>query len=90
MGDSAHLMVHAAFCSSTYLEDMAKIFFLIVVFLLLKLSFLFCHLSDPRCFWRIKDEENYQGDKDIDCFFSIYTEHGYVKNDYFSGNLDKQ
>uniref|UniRef100_D3ZEQ5 Vomeronasal 2 receptor, pseudogene 67 n=1 Tax=Rattus norvegicus TaxID=10116 RepID=D3ZEQ5_RAT len=69
---------------------MAKIFFLIVVFLLLKLSFLFCHLSDPRCFWRIKDKENYQGDKDIDCFFSIYTEHGYVKNDYFSGNLDKQ
>ncbi|XP_034375440.1 vomeronasal type-2 receptor 116-like [Arvicanthis niloticus] len=69
---------------------MAKMFSLIGIFLGLKLSFLFCHLSDPRCFWRIKDKENYLGDKEADCFFSIYTRSGYVKNDYFSGNLDKQ
>ncbi|XP_052033691.1 vomeronasal type-2 receptor 116-like [Apodemus sylvaticus] len=65
-------------------------FSLIVVFLVLKLSFISCHLSDPRCFWRIKDTENYLGDKEADCFFSIYTRDGYVKNDYFSENLDKQ
>ncbi|XP_052033705.1 vomeronasal type-2 receptor 116-like [Apodemus sylvaticus] len=69
---------------------MAKIFSLIVVFLVLKLSFLFCHLSDPKCFWRIKDTENYLGDKDVDCFFSIYTKEGYMKNAYFSENIDKQ
>ncbi|XP_031243112.1 vomeronasal type-2 receptor 116-like [Mastomys coucha] len=63
---------------------------LIFVFLVLKLSILFCYLSDPRCFWRIKDTENYLGDKEADCFFSIYTKCGYVKNDYFSENLDKQ
>ncbi|XP_034374836.1 vomeronasal type-2 receptor 116-like [Arvicanthis niloticus] len=65
-------------------------FSLIVVFLVLKLSLLFCHLSDPRCFWRIKDTGSCLGDKESDCFFSIYAKYGYVKNDYFSGNLDKQ
>ncbi|XP_052033782.1 vomeronasal type-2 receptor 116-like [Apodemus sylvaticus] len=69
---------------------MAKMFSLILLFLVLKLSFIFCLLSDPMCFWRIKDNENYLGDKEADCFFSIYTKHGYVKNDYYSGNLDKQ
>uniref|UniRef100_A0A3B2W808 Vomeronasal 2, receptor 66 n=1 Tax=Mus musculus TaxID=10090 RepID=A0A3B2W808_MOUSE len=47
-------------------------------------------LSDPRCFWRIKDTKNHLGDKENNCFFSIYTKRGYVKNDYFSCNLDKQ
>ncbi|XP_052033729.1 vomeronasal type-2 receptor 116-like [Apodemus sylvaticus] len=69
---------------------MANMLSLIVSFLVLKLSFIFCHLSDPRCFWRIKDTENYLGDKEADCIFSIYTKHGYVKNDYYSGNLYKQ
>ncbi|XP_052033768.1 vomeronasal type-2 receptor 116-like [Apodemus sylvaticus] len=68
---------------------MAKMLSLTVFFLVLKLSFLFCHLSDPMCFWRIKDNENYLGDKETDCFFSIFTRDGYVKNDYFSENLDK-
>lgn len=84
------MTLHAAFCSGTYIDKMAKTFSLIVVFLVLKFYFLFCNLNDPMCFWRIKDRENYLGDKDIDCLFSIYTEHGYVKNDYFSENLDKQ
>lgn len=84
------MMLHAAFCSRNYLDDMAEMFSLIVFFLVLKLSFLFCYLSDPRCFWRIKDRENYLGDKEADCFFSMYTKHGYVKNDYFSENLDKK
>ena len=69
---------------------MAKMLSLIVFFLVLKPSFLFCHLNDPMCFWRIKDKENYLGDKEADCFFSIYTRNGYVKNDYYSGDLDKQ
>ncbi|XP_034373404.1 vomeronasal type-2 receptor 116-like [Arvicanthis niloticus] len=69
---------------------MAKMFSLIVIFLILKLSFLFCFLSYPRCYWRTKDTENYRGDTEVDCFFFIYTKHGNVKNDYYSGNLHKQ
>uniref|UniRef100_A0A8C6I401 Vomeronasal 2, receptor 74 n=1 Tax=Mus spicilegus TaxID=10103 RepID=A0A8C6I401_MUSSI len=65
-------------------------FFLNSVFWLLKISFIFCQLSDPRCFWRIKDTENKLGDKETYCFFTISTKHGYVKNDYFRWNLDKK
>ncbi|XP_060222200.1 vomeronasal type-2 receptor 116 [Meriones unguiculatus] len=69
---------------------MKKMFFLVFIFLVLKLSFLFCRLIDPKGFWRIKDQNNKLGDEDTDCFFSIYTKRGYVKNDYFSENLDKK
>ncbi|XP_052033679.1 vomeronasal type-2 receptor 116-like [Apodemus sylvaticus] len=69
---------------------MASMLSVIVFILVLKLSILFCQLRDPMCFWRIKDNENYLGDKEADCFFFISTKHGYVKNDYYSGNLDKQ
>uniref|UniRef100_A0A3B2W3M4 Vomeronasal 2, receptor 72 n=1 Tax=Mus musculus TaxID=10090 RepID=A0A3B2W3M4_MOUSE len=64
-------------------------FSLISVFWFLKISFIFCHLSDPKCFWRIKDTENKIGDIETYCSFSISTKPGYVKNDYFSWNLDK-
>ncbi|XP_028630511.1 vomeronasal type-2 receptor 116-like [Grammomys surdaster] len=64
-------------------------FSLIVVFLTLKLSFLYCCLNNPNCFWRTKDTDRYFGDMELDCFFFIYTKHGYVKNDYYSGNLDE-
>ncbi|XP_076421897.1 vomeronasal type-2 receptor 116-like [Peromyscus maniculatus bairdii] len=69
---------------------MMNIFSLTFVFLVLMLSSLFCSLTDPKCFLRIKDKENQDGDKELDCFFSIYTKSGHVKNDHFSGNLDKQ
>ncbi|KAL1765129.1 vomeronasal type-2 receptor 116-like, partial [Sigmodon hispidus] len=54
------------------------------------LSFLFCSLTDHKCFLRIKDKKNEDGDKELDCFFFIYTKNGHMKNDYFSENLDKQ
>ncbi|XP_051005412.1 vomeronasal type-2 receptor 116-like [Acomys russatus] len=62
----------------------------IFVFLVLKLPFLFCSLTDPKCFLRTKDKKNKDGDKEVDCFFSIYTKSGYIKNDHFGGNLDKK
>ncbi|XP_051005272.1 vomeronasal type-2 receptor 116-like [Acomys russatus] len=65
-------------------------FSLIVLFGVLKLSFFFCSSDDPRCFWRLKTKKTWEGDKDIDCLFSIYTKLGYVKNEQFSGNLDKR
>ncbi|XP_036058402.1 vomeronasal type-2 receptor 116-like isoform X2 [Onychomys torridus] len=69
---------------------MINMFSLTFVFLVLMLSSLFCSLTDPKCFLRIKDKENQDGDKELDCFFSIYTKSGHMKNDHFSGNLDKQ
>uniref|UniRef100_A0A3B2W7A4 Vomeronasal 2, receptor 76 n=1 Tax=Mus musculus TaxID=10090 RepID=A0A3B2W7A4_MOUSE len=65
-------------------------FSFISVFLVLKASMLFCSLNEPKCFLRIKDKKNKDGDKEVDCFFSIYTKHGHMKNEHFSGNLDKQ
>ncbi|XP_052569840.1 vomeronasal type-2 receptor 116-like [Peromyscus californicus insignis] len=69
---------------------MTKMLSLIFVFLVLKLSLIFCSLTDPKCFWRVKDKRNQEGDEELDCLFSIYTKHGYVKNDHFTGNLDKK
>uniref|UniRef100_A0A3B2WAR2 Vomeronasal 2, receptor 73 n=1 Tax=Mus musculus TaxID=10090 RepID=A0A3B2WAR2_MOUSE len=64
-------------------------FSLIFIFWFLKISYIFCHLSNPRCFWRIKDTKDKLGDKETYCFFSISAKHGYIRNDYFSWNLDK-
>ena len=83
-------MLHTTFHSGTYTDYMTKMFALIVVFLVLKLSFLLIHLSDPSWLWRIKDTENYLGDKEANCFFSIYTKCSYVNYDYFIENLEKQ
>ncbi|XP_059124477.1 vomeronasal type-2 receptor 116-like [Peromyscus eremicus] len=69
---------------------MTKMLSLIFVFLVLKLSLIFCSLTDPKCFWRVKDKRNQEGDEELDCLFFIYTKHGYVKNDHFTGNLDKK
>ncbi|CAH6776996.1 vomeronasal type-2 receptor 116 [Phodopus roborovskii] len=69
---------------------MINMFSFTFVFLILRLSFLFCSLTDPKCFLRIKDKANQDGDKELDCFFSIYTGSGHMKNNHFHGNLDKQ
>ncbi|XP_040587807.1 vomeronasal type-2 receptor 116-like [Mesocricetus auratus] len=69
---------------------MIKMVSFMVVFLTLKLHILFSSSVEPRCFWRLKTNKTWEGDKDIDCFFSIYTKLGNVKNEYFSGNLDKR
>uniref|UniRef100_A0A3B2W7D5 Vomeronasal 2, receptor 69 n=1 Tax=Mus musculus TaxID=10090 RepID=A0A3B2W7D5_MOUSE len=65
-------------------------FSLISVIWFLKIKLMFCHLSDPSCFWRIKETENDLGDTETYCLFSISTKQGYVKNDYFSWNIDKK
>ncbi|XP_031240219.1 vomeronasal type-2 receptor 116-like [Mastomys coucha] len=69
---------------------MVKMFSFMVVFLVLKLFLVFCSSTDTRCFWRLKTKNYWDGDKDIDCFFLIYTKFGHVKNEQFSGNLDKR
>ncbi|XP_032751850.1 vomeronasal type-2 receptor 116-like [Rattus rattus] len=69
---------------------MIKMFTFLFAFLVLKLSFLLCSSIDNRCFWRLKTKTLWDEDKDIDCFFFIYTKFGHVKNEQFSGNLDKR
>ncbi|XP_028718977.1 vomeronasal type-2 receptor 116-like [Peromyscus leucopus] len=65
-------------------------FYLTFFFLFLRLSFLLCGLMDPRCFLRVKDAHTWGEDKDADCFFSIYTKHGQMNNEYLTRNLDKK
>nr|XP_042132020.1 vomeronasal type-2 receptor 116-like [Peromyscus maniculatus bairdii] len=65
-------------------------FYLKLFFLVVRLSFLFCSLMDPRCFLRFKDPHTWGEDKDTDCIFSIYTKHGHIKNEYLTRNLDKK
>lgn len=72
------LNLHAAPCSGSHLSFQTKMLSLIFVFLVLNLSILSFRLIDPVCFWRLKDKKNLEGDKEVDCLFSIYTEHRYV------------
>lgn len=72
------LNLHAALCLGSYLSFQTKMLSLSFIFLVLNLSFLFWRLIDPVCFWRLKDKKNLEGDKEVDCLFSIYTEHMYV------------
>ncbi|XP_076422005.1 vomeronasal type-2 receptor 116-like [Peromyscus maniculatus bairdii] len=65
-------------------------FYLKFVFLVVRLSFLFCSLVGPRCFLRFQHPHTWGEDKDTDCFFSIYTKHGHIKNEYLTRNLDKK
>nr|XP_048291306.1 vomeronasal type-2 receptor 116-like [Myodes glareolus] len=64
---------------------LSLIFFLLV----LNLALIFCSLTDPKCFMRIK-KNNKEQDIEEHCFFSIYTEDGYVKNNDFTENLNKK
>ncbi|CAH6776995.1 unknown_gene_8697 [Phodopus roborovskii] len=59
-------------------------------FFVLGLSFIFCSLAGPRCLVRKKDMGSWANDKDIDCFFYIYTKHGHMKNEDFNRTLDKK
>ncbi|XP_003512221.1 vomeronasal type-2 receptor 116-like [Cricetulus griseus] len=59
-------------------------------FLVLRLSFLFWSLTGTRCFLRRNDIDIWGQDKDTDCLFSIYTNHGHMKNEIFPSNLDKK
>ncbi|KAL1765184.1 vomeronasal type-2 receptor 116-like, partial [Sigmodon hispidus] len=74
----------------SFLTYFTMILSVIFAFLVLKPHFVFCKLTDPVCFFRVKDEKDTEGDKDIDCFFSIYTGDSKMKIDYFHENLDKQ
>ncbi|XP_021023336.1 vomeronasal type-2 receptor 116-like [Mus caroli] len=57
-------------------------FFLILEYLLL------LSVTHPKCFWRLKQNENKVGDVEDNCFFYIYTRQGPQLNDPFNGNPD--
>ena len=62
---------------------------LIFALLVLNLSLVFCSLTDPKCFMRKKKNDN-ELDMEEHCFFSIYTEDGYVKNNDFTEGLNEK
>ncbi|XP_052616174.1 vomeronasal type-2 receptor 116-like [Peromyscus californicus insignis] len=62
---------------------------LVFVILILE-DFLLLSATDHKCFWRIKQNDNGDGDVEDDCFFYIYTKQGPLVNDHFSGNLHAQ
>ncbi|NP_001372120.1 vomeronasal 2, receptor 9 isoform 2 precursor [Mus musculus] len=44
-----------------------------ISFWLLKFSLIFCHVTEPICFWRIKNNEENDGDLRSDCNFFLWT-----------------
>uniref|UniRef100_A0A3B2WCT5 Vomeronasal 2, receptor 65 n=1 Tax=Mus musculus TaxID=10090 RepID=A0A3B2WCT5_MOUSE len=57
-------------------------------FFLILEYFLLLSVAHPKCFWRIKQNENKVGDVEDNCFFYIYTRQGPLLNDPFNGNPD--
>ncbi|XP_028622531.1 vomeronasal type-2 receptor 116-like isoform X2 [Grammomys surdaster] len=55
----------------------------IFIVLLLKLPFLLCNSTENMCFWRIKFDENCDGDLPQDCAFLLYTEEEPAPKDFF-------
>ena len=58
---------------SESLADMKTLCAFTVSFLLLKFSFIMCCLTEPICFWRIKNSEDNGGDLRSDCGFVLRT-----------------
>ncbi|NP_001098094.1 vomeronasal 2, receptor 13 isoform 2 precursor [Mus musculus] len=54
----------------------------ILCFLLLKFSLILCHLTEPICFWRIKSNEDNDGDLRSDCGFFLAAVEGPIDQIY--------
>ena len=61
---------------------MKKLSTFIISFLLLKFSFILCCLTEPNCFWRIKNSEDNHGDMRTDCGFFLLKIKGPIDNFY--------
>ncbi|NP_001371904.1 vomeronasal 2, receptor 14 isoform 1 precursor [Mus musculus] len=51
-------------------------------FMLLKFSLIWCHLTEPICFWRIKNNEDNDGDLRSDCGFFLAAVEGPIDHTY--------
>ncbi|XP_052021293.1 vomeronasal type-2 receptor 116-like isoform X2 [Apodemus sylvaticus] len=61
---------------------MKKLSIFAISFLLLMLSFILCCLTEPKCFWRVKNSEDNHGDMRTDCGFFLRTIEGPIDNIY--------
>ncbi|XP_055473848.1 LOW QUALITY PROTEIN: vomeronasal type-2 receptor 116-like [Psammomys obesus] len=67
---------------------MGKLHAFIISFLLLSFSLILCHLTEAKCFWRIKHSED-DGDLLTDCLFFLYTYLDLpVEEDFYKNLLD--
>ncbi|XP_052021033.1 vomeronasal type-2 receptor 116-like [Apodemus sylvaticus] len=61
---------------------------LIVSLLLLKLSLILCGMTDISCFWRIKYNEDDDGDMRTDCYFFLFLPLEFVEEDFYNTLID--
>ena len=64
------------------LADMKKLCGFTISFFLLTFSLILCCLTEPICFWRIKNSEDNGGDLRNDCGFTLWTTEPIEKNFY--------
>ncbi|XP_017176546.1 vomeronasal 2, receptor 8 isoform X2 [Mus musculus] len=55
-----------------------------ISFLLLKFSLILCHVTDPICFWRIKNNEENDGDLRSDCNFLLWTDYESTEFNFYN------
>ncbi|XP_055462599.1 vomeronasal type-2 receptor 116-like, partial [Psammomys obesus] len=70
------------------MANMGKTFSSIFVVLLLKLPLLLCNSTESMCFWRVKFNENSDGDLPQDCAFLLYTAEEPAPKDFFKYLLE--
>ncbi|XP_031205855.1 vomeronasal type-2 receptor 116-like isoform X3 [Mastomys coucha] len=56
--------------------------------LLLKFSLVLCSLTETSCFWRIKHNEDDDGDMWTDCDFMLFTLQGPIEEDFYNILID--
>ena len=66
---------------------MKKMCALTISFLLLKFSLILCCLKEPICFWRLKNNEDNDGDLRSDCGFFLAAVEGPTDDSYNISDL---
>ncbi|XP_063141302.1 vomeronasal type-2 receptor 116-like isoform X2 [Rattus norvegicus] len=59
-----------------------------VAFWFLKFSLILCSLTEPSCFWRIKNSEDNDGDLQNDCGFILCTFEGPIEENFYNKLLN--
>ncbi|XP_032772255.1 vomeronasal type-2 receptor 116-like isoform X2 [Rattus rattus] len=67
---------------------MKKLCAFTISFLFLKFSFILCSLTEPKCFWRIKNNEDNYGDFRSDCGFVLFTHEGPIEKNFYNNVIN--
>ncbi|XP_038948169.1 vomeronasal 2 receptor 70 isoform X2 [Rattus norvegicus] len=63
---------------------MKKLCAFTIAFLILKFSLILFHLTEPSCFWRIKNSEETDGDLRSDCGFVLFTFEEPIEENFYN------